>query len=152
MIHNLNSVFLVRPLTSIIYLYYRRFGTKCTGCCQGILPEDYVRWARNKPYHVSCFKCMECHKELSTGDELYIMNDNWIFCKRGCLSSRHLSEGESLPGSKHHRILPFDSHSHSFANQSSSSDSPRLDRCCPLMCGADYSSSSSFARLDARRK
>ncbi|XP_074601328.1 LIM/homeobox protein Lhx1-like [Brevipalpus obovatus] len=75
--------------------FLRRFGTKCTGCCQVILPAEFVRWARDKPYHMNCFKCMVCHKEVSTGDELYVTEDNRIFCKKD-YHTRHHSQGIKL--------------------------------------------------------
>uniref|UniRef100_A0A8C0ZA05 LIM zinc-binding domain-containing protein n=1 Tax=Cyanistes caeruleus TaxID=156563 RepID=A0A8C0ZA05_CYACU len=54
----------------------RRFGTKCAGCSQGISPSDLVRKARNKVFHLNCFTCMVCNKQLSTGEELYIIDEN----------------------------------------------------------------------------
>ncbi|XP_074597463.1 insulin gene enhancer protein ISL-1-like [Brevipalpus obovatus] len=62
--------------------FFRRFGPKCAGCGSVILPDEYVRWTRKKPYHMNCLKCSECHKELSTGEELYILDDDRIFCKK----------------------------------------------------------------------
>ncbi|XP_053205947.1 LIM/homeobox protein Lhx5-like isoform X2 [Panonychus citri] len=72
--------------------FFKRFGTKCAGCDQGILPEDYVRWARNKVYHIPCFTCVDCHRELSTGDTLYILDDDRLLCKSDYLTSRHHSQ------------------------------------------------------------
>ena len=72
----------------------RRFGTKCAGCDQGILPEDLVRWARDKVYHIPCFTCVDCHKELSTGDVLYILDDDRLLCKSDYLTSRHHRQGK----------------------------------------------------------
>uniref|UniRef100_A0A8B9JA17 LIM zinc-binding domain-containing protein n=1 Tax=Astyanax mexicanus TaxID=7994 RepID=A0A8B9JA17_ASTMX len=48
----------------------RRFGTKCAGCAQGISPNDLVRRARSKVFHLNCFTCMMCNKQLSTGEEV----------------------------------------------------------------------------------
>jgi len=69
-------------------LYFRRFGTKCAGCLQGISPSDLVRRARNKVFHLKCFTCMICRKELSTGEELYIMDENRFICKEDYLASK----------------------------------------------------------------
>ncbi|KAE8285363.1 LIM/homeobox protein Lhx5 [Larimichthys crocea] len=38
--------------------FFRRFGTKCAGCLQGISPNDLVRKARSKVFHLNCFTCM----------------------------------------------------------------------------------------------
>ncbi|KAJ8380368.1 hypothetical protein SKAU_G00011460 [Synaphobranchus kaupii] len=61
--------------------FFRRFGTKCAGCLQGISPSDLVRKARNKVFHLNCFTCMVCNKQLSTGEELYIIDENKFVCK-----------------------------------------------------------------------
>lgn len=61
--------------------FFMRFGTKCSGCNQGIIPNDLVRKAKEKLYHLKCFTCMVCTKELSTGEELYVLDDNKFVCK-----------------------------------------------------------------------
>uniref|UniRef100_A0A8C3BYG9 LIM/homeobox protein Lhx5 n=1 Tax=Cairina moschata TaxID=8855 RepID=A0A8C3BYG9_CAIMO len=71
----------------------RRFGTKCAGCSQGISPSDLVRKARNKVFHLNCFTCMVCNKQLSTGEELYIIDENKFVCKEDYLNSPTLKEG-----------------------------------------------------------
>nr|XP_012607710.1 LIM/homeobox protein Lhx5 isoform X1 [Microcebus murinus] len=70
-----------------------RFGTKCAGCAQGISPSDLVRKARSKVFHLNCFTCMVCNKQLSTGEELYVIDENKFVCKDDYLSSSSLKEG-----------------------------------------------------------
>ncbi|GCC32185.1 LIM/homeobox protein Lhx5 [Chiloscyllium punctatum] len=72
--------------------FFRRFGTKCAGCCQGISPSDLVRKARNKVFHLNCFTCMVCNKQLSTGEELYIIDENKFVCKEDYLSTSSLKD------------------------------------------------------------
>ena len=62
---------------------FRCFGPKCAGCGQGILPQDYVRKAREQVYHLRCFTCSVCGKQLSTGEVLYLQpgEDNTLLCK-----------------------------------------------------------------------
>ena len=72
----------------------RRFGTKCGGCSLGISPNDLVRRARNKVFHLKCFTCVMCRKQLSTGEELYVIDENRFICKEDYLASRHGSTGE----------------------------------------------------------
>ncbi|XP_061763345.1 LIM/homeobox protein Lhx5 [Nerophis ophidion] len=72
--------------------FFRRFGTKCAGCLQGISPSDLVRKARNKVFHLNCFTCMVCHKQLSTGEELYVIDENKFVCKEDYLSSGTIKE------------------------------------------------------------
>lgn len=77
------------------FSFHRRFGTKCSGCSQGISPTDLVRRARNKVFHLKCFTCLVCRKQLSTGEELYVLDENRFICKEDYLSSRH-SQGKNI--------------------------------------------------------
>ncbi|KAM9820795.1 LIM/homeobox protein Lhx5 [Neosynchiropus ocellatus] len=72
--------------------FFRRFGTKCAGCQQGISPNDLVRKARNKVFHLNCFTCMVCNKQLSTGEELYVIDENKFVCKEDYLTSGAIKE------------------------------------------------------------
>ncbi|RWS16154.1 LIM/homeobox protein Lhx1-like protein [Dinothrombium tinctorium] len=63
--------------------------SSCAGCLQGIVPTDLVRRARNKVFHLKCFTCLVCRKQLSTGEELYILDENRFICKEDYLASRH---------------------------------------------------------------
>lgn len=59
----------------------RRFGTKCTACQQGIPPTQVVRKAQDFVYHLHCFACVICSRQLATGDEFYLMEDSRLVCK-----------------------------------------------------------------------
>ena len=59
----------------------RRFGTKCTACQQGIPPTQVVRKAQDFVYHLHCFACVICNRQLATGDEFYLMEDGRLVCK-----------------------------------------------------------------------
>ncbi|KAJ8414057.1 hypothetical protein AAFF_G00066550 [Aldrovandia affinis] len=72
--------------------FFRRFGTKCAGCLQGISPSDLVRKARNKVFHLNCFTCMVCNRQLSTGEELYIIDENKFVCKEDYLNTSVIKE------------------------------------------------------------
>nr|QRF78343.1 Lhx1/5 [Phoronopsis harmeri] len=69
--------------------FFRRYGTKCAGCSLGISPNDLVRRARNKVFHLKCFTCMVCRKQLSTGEELYVLDENKFICKEDYLKSNY---------------------------------------------------------------
>ncbi|XP_037092312.1 LIM/homeobox protein Lhx1-like [Pollicipes pollicipes] len=71
--------------------FFRRYGTKCSGCGHGISPQDLVRKARDKVFHLKCFTCLVCRKQLSTGEELYVLDENRFICKEDYIS------GKSLP-------------------------------------------------------
>ncbi|VDK48446.1 unnamed protein product, partial [Anisakis simplex] len=59
-----------------------RFGTKCSGCEEGICPDTVVRRANDHVYHVACFQCVICKRELRTGEEFYLIpTDGRLVCK-----------------------------------------------------------------------
>lgn len=72
--------------------FFRRYGTKCGGCGQGLSPTDLVRKARDKVYHLRCFTCALCRRQLSTGEELYLLDDARFLCKEDFV------RGKSAPG------------------------------------------------------
>lgn len=61
--------------------FFRRFGTKCAGCDKGIPPTQIVRRAQDYVYHLECFACLMCSRQLNTGDEFYLMEDRKLVCK-----------------------------------------------------------------------
>lgn len=86
----------------------RRFGTKCAACQQGIPPTQVVRKAQDFVYHLHCFACIMCSRQLATGDEFYLMEDGRLVCKvdyetakqngraTGRCVTQSLSAGESV--------------------------------------------------------
>lgn len=68
--------------------FFRRFGTKCAECSQGISPSDLVRKAQSKVFHLKCFTCMICRKQLSTGEELYVVGENKFLCKEDYINNK----------------------------------------------------------------
>lgn len=61
--------------------YFRRYGTKCAGCDLGIPPTQVVRKTQDYVYHLQCFACTICSRQLNTGDEFYLMEDRKLVCK-----------------------------------------------------------------------
>ncbi|XP_015117803.1 LIM/homeobox protein Lhx5 isoform X2 [Diachasma alloeum] len=86
--------------------FFRRYGTKCSGCMQGISPQDLVRKARDKVFHLNCFTCLVCRKQLSTGEELYVLDDNKFVCKNDYLSGKPLPDAHHAHGHHESPILP----------------------------------------------
>ncbi|XP_016396608.1 LIM/homeobox protein Lhx1-like [Sinocyclocheilus rhinocerous] len=76
--------------------FFRRYGTKCGGCAQGISPSDLVRKARSKVFHLNCFTCIMCNKQLSTGEELYILDEHKFVCKED-YTNNSLGKDTNLP-------------------------------------------------------
>lgn len=60
--------------------YYREFGTKCTKCTRSISSNDWVRRARDHVFHLACFACDNCKRQLSTGEE-FALHDSKVLCK-----------------------------------------------------------------------
>lgn len=67
---------------------FRRYGTKCAGCCLGISPNDMVRRAKHLVFHVKCFNCSSCNRQILTGDELYYVGESKFVCKEDYYQSR----------------------------------------------------------------
>lgn len=59
----------------------RRYGTKCSSCDLGIPPTQVVRRVHGNVYHMQCFACIMCSRQLNTGDEFYLMEDRKLLCK-----------------------------------------------------------------------
>lgn len=58
----------------------RNFGAKCSKCCRGIAASDWVRRARELVFHLACFACDQCGRQLSTGEQ-FAMIDEKVYCK-----------------------------------------------------------------------
>jgi len=61
--------------------FYKKFGPKCDGCGLGLSPLDLVRKARDRVFHLKCFTCSICRKQLLTGEELYVVDNHRFVCK-----------------------------------------------------------------------
>ncbi|CAD5120744.1 DgyrCDS9302 [Dimorphilus gyrociliatus] len=73
--------------------FFRRFATKCGGCGETLSANEFVRRARNRVYHLKCFTCMICRKQLATGEQLYVLEDNKFICKEDYLSNSKYQAG-----------------------------------------------------------
>ena len=67
--------------TYIYFLYFfRLFGQKCSKCDQTFAKNDFVMKARENSYHIDCFRCVACSRQLIPGDE-FALRDDGLFCK-----------------------------------------------------------------------
>ncbi|KAK0403747.1 hypothetical protein QR680_017103 [Steinernema hermaphroditum] len=66
--------------------YGREYGTKCASCSRVIQPTDWVRRARSFVYHLACFACDQCKRQLSTGEE-FSLQENRLLCKQHYLET-----------------------------------------------------------------
>jgi len=62
--------------------FFKKYGTQCSTCQEGIIPQTVVRKAEEHVYHLACFKCCLCQKEMDTGDEFYLIPvDGRLICR-----------------------------------------------------------------------
>ncbi|KAJ3605168.1 hypothetical protein NHX12_027218 [Muraenolepis orangiensis] len=48
--------------------YQQLFSTKCRGCREKIAPTEFVMRALDSVYHLRCFRCAVCERQLCKGD------------------------------------------------------------------------------------
>ncbi|PIO63461.1 homeobox domain protein [Teladorsagia circumcincta] len=75
--------------------YYRLFGTKCSRCDLPFDRSELVMRARHAVYHVACFSCVACERQLKTGDEFQIKG-NSLYCRADC-EAGNVPEPSSIP-------------------------------------------------------
>ncbi|XP_046328351.1 LIM/homeobox protein Lhx3-like [Haliotis cracherodii] len=85
--------------------FFKLFGTKCAGCEKGIPPTEVVRRAQENVYHLDCFACLMCSRQLNTGDEFYLMEDKKLVCKSDyeAAKARGTTDFEMDPSNKRPR-------------------------------------------------
>ncbi|XP_035221407.1 LIM/homeobox protein Lhx4-like [Stegodyphus dumicola] len=61
--------------------FFRKYGSRCAGCGNGVLPLETVRKVRSLVFHMQCFICILCGRQLATGDRFYLMEDQKLICQ-----------------------------------------------------------------------
>ncbi|XP_032814432.1 LIM/homeobox protein Lhx8-like isoform X3 [Petromyzon marinus] len=61
--------------------YLRRFGRKCSRCGRHVQASDWVRRARGLVFHLACFACAACKRQLATGEEFGLADGGRLLCR-----------------------------------------------------------------------
>uniref|UniRef100_A0A8D0B618 ISL LIM homeobox 2 n=1 Tax=Salvator merianae TaxID=96440 RepID=A0A8D0B618_SALMN len=78
--------------------YIRLFGIKCAKCASGFSSNDLVMRARGHVYHLECFRCSVCARQLLPGDE-FSLRDHELLCRadHSLLLERATAAAEQSP-------------------------------------------------------
>ncbi|XP_073822093.1 insulin gene enhancer protein isl-1-like isoform X2 [Musca autumnalis] len=66
-----------KPIANTIIL----FGTKCDKCDNSFRKSDFVMRAKTKIFHIECFRCSACARQLLPGDEFALRDGCILYCK-----------------------------------------------------------------------
>ncbi|XP_036039266.1 LIM homeobox transcription factor 1-beta [Onychomys torridus] len=90
-----------RPGNSIPQALEGLFAAKCSGCMEKIAPTEFVMRALECVYHLGCFCCCVCERQLRKGDE-FVLKEGQLLCKgdyekeKDLLSSVSPDESDSV--------------------------------------------------------
>nr|XP_060628661.1 LIM homeobox transcription factor 1-alpha [Anolis sagrei ordinatus] len=81
--------------------YHKLFAVKCSNCFEAISPSQFVMRAQKNVYHVACFCCGVCEKQLQKGDE-FVLKEGQLLCnsdyEKECELLSLVSPAASDPG------------------------------------------------------
>uniref|UniRef100_A0A8I3W0I8 Insulin gene enhancer protein ISL-2 n=1 Tax=Callithrix jacchus TaxID=9483 RepID=A0A8I3W0I8_CALJA len=89
-----------RPRSDAAAPWARRlFGIKCAKCQVGFSSSDLVMRARDSVYHIECFRCSVCSRQLLPGDE-FSLREHELLCRadHGLLLERAAADSPRSPG------------------------------------------------------
>lgn len=70
--------------------YWRRFGPKCFACSETMDRSELVqRIKENRVYHLKCFTCNDCHKQLKAGEQLHLIDGKKLLCEQDYHNNHH---------------------------------------------------------------
>ncbi|KAL3317181.1 LIM/homeobox protein Lhx5 [Cichlidogyrus casuarinus] len=100
------------------------FGPKCSACLGQLKPTDLVRLAKGIPFHLHCFCCHVCQRQLVTGDECYMDHGTRrVLCKEHYLSTGPVFTNLSSNKTPSDQLISSSS-SHEINRGSESTNSP----------------------------
>eukprot|EP00090_Calanus_glacialis_P012920 TRINITY_DN21560_c0_g1_i4.p1 TRINITY_DN21560_c0_g1~~TRINITY_DN21560_c0_g1_i4.p1 ORF type:complete len:264 (-),score=29.70 TRINITY_DN21560_c0_g1_i4:336-1127(-) len=77
--------------------YTRIYGTRCSKCCHLVTQSDWIRRAGDQVFHLACFACDSCTRQLSTGEEFGLVESR-VLCKSHYLEVIEGGYGSSTDG------------------------------------------------------
>ena len=83
---NDNTKDFIIKIKIMFWSFSRNFGAKCSKCSRGIAASDWVRRARELVFHLACFACDQCGRQLSTGEQFALLDDR-VLCKSHYMES-----------------------------------------------------------------
>lgn len=75
-------------------IIHRTYGTRCAKCNRRISSNDWIRRAREMVFHLACFSCDSCDRQLSTGEQFSILSEQ-ILCREHYLETIEVETGSS---------------------------------------------------------
>nr|XP_043873522.1 LIM homeobox transcription factor 1-beta-like [Solea senegalensis] len=94
-----------RPLTATCYTrdtklycktdYQQLFASKCSGCAGKIAPTELVMRVQESVYHLLCFCCCICERQLCKGDQ-FVLKAGQLLCKDDYERERELLSSDNL--------------------------------------------------------
>lgn len=84
-------------ITNTFLPCFRLFGTKCDKCGSSFSKNDFVMRAKSKIYHIDCFRCSACARQLVPGDEFALRDGGALYCKE----DHDVMEKSSAPPTPH---------------------------------------------------
>ncbi|XP_076259951.1 LIM1_Isl and LIM2_Isl domain-containing protein tup isoform X2 [Rhynchophorus ferrugineus] len=83
--------------------YVKLFGTKCDKCGSSFSKNDFVMRAKSKIYHIDCFRCCHCARQLVPGDEFALREGGALYCKEDhdVIEGQKGSGGPTGPSTPH---------------------------------------------------
>ncbi|XP_046812242.1 insulin gene enhancer protein isl-1 [Lucilia cuprina] len=112
--------------------YVRLFGTKCDKCGNSFSKNDFVMRAKTKIFHIECFRCSACARQLLPGDEFALRDGGILYCKedhdvlekssQSSLTSSSLesNNNNSCSNNNNHSSLSNNNHSSELGSMSDS--------------------------------
>lgn len=70
------------------------FSKKCAKCFRPITGLDWARRAKNLIFHLACFSCDFCDRQLSTGEDFALLAEQ-ILCREHYLETVEVETGSS---------------------------------------------------------